>query len=212
MKIKALNEIIDANGELIGANDIPTSGPNLDSAANNTTDYNMKVGTQPYRFDFMGRMGFGLQPFYENDNSKDGDNQDDNELLKDIAKLMYDKYMEVLKHYYKHPNQLKSDYRVKSEQTFETQETKYKNVDFNLAKKVLKIVDQHLSSKDEKKNIDEGVVVEDKMMEKKSEEEMSKKTESNDIKDKKLVKIAGLISKMPDKDVDKLMTLLEKKK
>ena len=59
--------------------------------------------------------------------------------------------------------------------------------------------------------IDESKVVEDKMVDKKSEDEISKKTEDNTIKDKKITQIAGLINKLDQKDVDKLKNLLERK-
>ena len=60
-------------------------------------------------------------------------------------------------------------------------------------------------------NIDESKVVEDKMINKKSEDEISKKTDNSDIKDKKIQKVAGLINKLDKKDIDKLINLLERK-
>jgi hypothetical protein len=59
-------------------------------------------------------------------------------------------------------------------------------------------------------SVNEDNVLEDKLVDK-SEDEMSKKTEDNDIKEKKLEKIAGLISKLDQKDKDKLANLLERK-
>ena len=44
-----------------------------------------------------------------------------------------------------------------------------------------------------------------------SEDEISQKADDNDIKDKKLEKIAGLISKLDQKDKDKIANLLERK-
>ena len=209
--INELNEIIDGNGELIGANDTPSSGSDLETAANNTTDYNQRIGQQPYRYDMMGRFGFNLMPFYEGVDNK-GDN--DSPLLKDLSKLLYDKYMETLKYYYRNPNKLKQDYRIKSEETFETQSEHGKNIDLNLAKKIMKTIEPHFERaymKQEKKNVDESKVVEDKMITSKTEDEISKRGGDNEIKDKKLIKIAGLINKMPDKDVQKIINLLERK-
>lgn len=210
INIKQLNEIIDSNGELIGANNIPSSGADLETAANNTTDYNQKVGQQPYRYDMLSRFGFSLMPFMEGDESKETEIP---LVLNDLAKLMYEKYMQTLEYYYRHPNKLKSDFRVKSEETFETQPNEFKKMDVELAKKIMKTIEPHYKEKlsGETKNIDEGKVVEDKMITIKSEDEISKKGGDNDIKDSKLVKIAGLLNKMPEKDVNKLITLLERK-
>ena len=204
LTIRNLNEIIDANGELIGANTIPTSGSDLETAANNTTDYNQKVSQQPYRYDMMGRFGFTLMPFYEGVESK-GD--DDSPILTDIAKVLYEKYMAMLEYYYRNPNKLKSDFRKKSEQSDE-----FEPEDMDMAKKIMKTIEPHFEKAYNKpENISEGKVVEDKMIDKKSEDEISGKSEDRDIKDGKLVKIAGLINKMPEKDVNKLITLLERK-
>ena len=57
----------------------------------------------------------------------------------------------------------------------------------------------------------EDNVAEDKLVDKRGEDEISQKAEDNDIKDKKLEKIAGLISKLDQKDKDKIANLLERK-
>lgn len=210
MKIKEINEIIDSNGELIGANDVPTSGSDLETRANNTTDYNQKVSQQPYRYDMMGRFGFNLMPFYE---GKESVGDDDSPILNDLAKFMFERYIELLKHYYQNPNKLKSDYRIKSEETFETQSEHGKNIDMDFAKKIMKIIEPYFEKAyKDSTNIDESVVVEDKMVSKKTEDEISEKGKDNDIKDKKLIKIAGLINKMSQTDINKLTNLLERKK
>ena len=92
---KQLYEIIDSNGELIGGNAIPTSGSDLETQANNTTDYNVKVGTQPFRYDMLGRFGFTLLPFFEGKDAEDI-NPEEVPILKELAKLMYEKFMETL--------------------------------------------------------------------------------------------------------------------
>ena len=58
--------------------------------------------------------------------------------------------------------------------------------------------------------IDESIVQE-KVLEKKSEDELSSKTDSKEVREKKIEKIAGLINKLDKKDVDKLINLLERK-
>ena len=78
-KKKDLTEIIGSDGNLIGNNAIPTTGADLESQANNTTDYNAKVGVQPFRYDMLGRFGFTLMPFLEGKES-----QEQLELLKDL--------------------------------------------------------------------------------------------------------------------------------
>jgi hypothetical protein len=65
LKKKDIDEIINTNGELIGKEAIPTNGADLESQANNTTDYNAKIGQQPFRYDMLGRFGFTLMPFME---------------------------------------------------------------------------------------------------------------------------------------------------
>jgi hypothetical protein len=209
MKIREINEIIDANGELIGTNDVPMSGSNLDTAANNTTDYNQRVSQQPYRYDMMGRFGFNLMPFYE---GKESIGDDDSPILKDLAEFMYDRYMELLKHYYQNPNKLKSDYRIKSEDTFETQSEDGLKIDMDYAKKIMKLIEPHFEKAyKSSENIDESAIIEDKLVQKKSEDNMAEKGKDNDLKDKKLIKIAGLLNKLEQKDLNKIVTLLEKK-
>ena len=134
-KKRELKEIIDSNGELIGNNNIPTNDANAETQASNTTDYNAKVGTQPFRYDMLGRFGFTLMPFMEGKE----ENQGQKELLNDLAKLMYDKYMETLEYYYRNPNKLKSDFRMHTEYNFNTQPEERKKIDFDWAKRVIKI-------------------------------------------------------------------------
>jgi len=208
MKVGELREIIDGNGELIGNNDVPSSGADLETAANNTTDYNQRASQQPYRYDMMGRFGFNLMPFYEGVESV-GD--DDSPILKDLAKIMYQQYMETLEYYFRNPNKLKSDFRKKNKETFENQSENGMKIDMDLAKKIMKTLEPHFEKAYGKPDkIAEGKVVEDKMINVKTEDEISKRGEDNDIKDKKLIKIAGLINKMSQTDVNKIINLLER--
>lgn len=211
---KELYEIIDTNGELIGKDDIPKNGSDLETAANNTTDYNAKIGMQPFRYDMLGRFGFTLLPFFEGENSEDMPMQNDDEIpvLYDLAKLMYDKYMETLEYYYRNPNKLKSDFRIHSEHDFESQPDDKKKIDYDWAKKIIATIHPYFEEKD-KESMSEGVVIEDKMLDKKGEDEIAKKSEDKEVKEKQVEKIAGLINKKFDKkDIDKLINLLERKK
>jgi len=210
MKLKKseLMEIIDSNGDLIGKNDVPTSGADLETQASNTTDYNAKVGTQPFRYDLLGRFGFTLMPFMEGK-----ENQEQTELLNDLAHLAYERYMEILEYYYRNPNKLKSDFRLMSEKDFDTQPDDKKAKNFECAKKMAKIVEKHFENAfKESETIDEGTVVEDKLVDKKAEDEISNKSTDKEVQDKKLEKIAGLINKLDKKDINKLKNLLETKK
>jgi len=202
---KDLLEIIDSNGELIGTNDIPTNGSDLESQANNTTDYNAKIGAQPFRYDMLGRFGFTLMPFMEGK-----ENKGQEELINDLAKLMYDKYLETLEYYFRHPNKLKSDYRLHSKHNFNSQPDDRKQIDFNWAKRVIKIIEPHFEKAfTTPENIDESSVIEGKVVNKRDEDEIGKRSEDHDINDKKIEKIAGLINNLNKNDINKLVNILE---
>jgi len=214
MKIrkKELFEIIDSNGELIGKNDVPTIDANAETQASNTTDYNQKIGTQPYRYDMLGRFGFTLLPFFEGK-----EDQGQKELLKDLAQLMHDVRIDTLEYYYKNPNLLKPDYRKHA--AGEAHSEQCEKEDIAWAKKFIKAVEPHFEKAfkepiDETGAINEDKIAEDSVVEDKLvdkvEDELSKKGEDNDVREKKLEKIAGLISKLDQKDKDKISNLLEK--
>jgi len=206
IKKKDLHEIIDGNDDLIGRSDIPTNGSDLESQANGTTDMNVGKSTQPFRYDMLGRFGFTLMPFMEGE-----ENQQQMELLNDLAHLAYERYMEILEHYFRNPNKLKSEYRMMSEKTFDTQPEENKKKDFECARKMMKIVEKHFEDAfEEPETLDESAVVEDKMVDRK-EDEMSQKSDDRGVREKKIEKIAGLINKLEKKDIDKLITLLERK-
>jgi hypothetical protein len=215
-KKQELLEIIDSNGDLIGKNDVPSVDANADTQASNTTDYNAKVGTQPFRYDMLGRFGFTLLPFFE---GKEDEGQA--KLLQDLADLMHEKYIEVLRYYYKNPNKLKPDYRKASEGKIHTDECKTSDMEW--AKKIVKLIQPHFEKafkepidEDEISNLNEDTVVEDKVIEdkivdKKSEDEISNRSEDKEVREKKLEKIAGLIDKLDQDAKDKLKNLLERK-
>jgi len=208
IKKKDLVEIIDTNGNLIGSDGIPSVDANADTQANNTTDYNSKIGTQPFRYDMLGRFGFTLMPFMEGK-----EDQDQTEMFTDLIDLMYDRYVEIMKFYYKNPNKLKSDYRKISTDNADPQ----KEVNVEYAKKIINLIKKHFD--DSVKNIDEqyqeniaeSTMVEDKMVDKK-EDEITTKSDDNGVRIKRIEKIAGLINKLEKKDIDKLINLLENNK
>jgi len=203
-KKKDLMEIIDSNGDLIGKNDTPTSGADLETQANGTTDMNVGKGQQPFRYDMLGRFGFTMMPFMEGKES-----QEQLKLIKDLTELMHQRFVDIIGHYYRNPNKLKPDYRKESEGEGSKEHEKY---DKEYAMKIMKVVQKHFEDAfDEPKTIDEAKVVEDKIMGKRGEDEISNKSEDKEVTDKKLEKIAGLINKLDKKDIDKLKNLLEAK-
>ena len=203
MKFKKteLLEIIDSNGDLIGKSDVPTNGADLETAASNTTDYNAKVGTQPYRYDMMGRFGFTMMPF-----SEGKENQEQMALKLDLVNLMFDRYKEILKYYYKNPNLLKSDYRKLDENSDDPKQKEH----YELADKIMKTIQEHFE-KAFKETLDEAAVVEDHVFEKRTEDEISTRSKDKEISDRKLEKIADLIDKLDKESKDKLKNLLEAK-
>ena len=199
LKKKDIDEIINTNGDLIGNDDIPSTGGDLESAANHTTDYNAKVGQQPFRYDMLGRFGFTLMPFMEGEDK----NQSQAELENDIVDILKDRYLDILKYYYKNPQKLKSDYRKHITDDEISDKIIKENVIW--ANKILKIVEKHfeksLKNLDEQfqENLVESKVVEDKIV-KKVKDKMSTKSDDGEVQGAKLKKIAGLINKL---DVDK---------
>lgn len=208
LKKRQIQEIIDSNDDLIGTDDTPKNGTDLESQANNTTDYNAKVGHQPYRYDMLGRFGFTLLPFFE---GKEDSNPDD--LLDDLAKFLYEKYMETLEYYYRNPQKLKSDFRKKSKLSFEEDDSN--EIDYQMAEKILDIVKPHfegaIQELDErlKKDISEGAFIEGKMLNKKDRKGVVDKTKDKEVIDKRTKKIADLINKLDKDDVKKIKNLLE---
>lgn len=211
-KKKEIDEIIDGNGELIGSDDIPNVDANADTQAKHTSDYNAKVGTQPFRYDMLGRFGFTMMPFMEGEEK----NQGQAELENDLVDLMNERYVDILSHYYRNPKRVQSDYRKYSAGKKEDVGEEAMKYSIEYAEKILKVVEKHFSEPfknlDEqfKENLVEGKVVEDKMV-KKKEDEMSTKSDDGEVREKKIEKIAGLINKLEKHDIDKLINLLEKK-
>lgn len=196
-----INEIINSNDELIGSDAIPKNGSDLESQSNGTTDMNVSKSAQPFRYDMLGRFGFTLLPFFEGK-----ENKEQTELIQDLSTYIYDRYKKILEYYYRNPNKLKSDFRKLSNNEKVSNEI----LGSTSVKEIIKIVEKHFENAF-KTNIDESEVHEDKVVNDKTENELSKKTEDSDIKSKRIEKIAGLIGKLNKNDVDKLINLLERK-
>jgi len=208
MKIKYLNEIVDGNDDLIGADDVPTNGADLESQANNTTDYNAKVGQQPFRYDMLGRFGFTLLPFMEGEEKLQGQA----ELENDLVDLLNQRYIDILSHYFRNPQKVKPDYRKHvTDKEIDDETMKHSVI---CAEKILKVIEKHFEEPfknlDEqfRENLAEAKFFEDKMVDKKNNE-FAEKKEDGEVQDAKLKKIAGLINKL-DADKKKIIkNLLE---
>jgi len=206
MKIKKINEVIDSDNSLIGVKKTPEHGNDIESQASKTTDYNARVKAQPFRYDMLGRFGFTLFPFFE---GKEDETQKD--LIDDLAKLAYEKYLEILKHYYKNPNKLKSDYRKTHNLDFDSQPEDKKKIDYEMARRIMATIQPHIEKSLEvvQNKLDEGAVIEDRVVKEKNKKWIDQKSNDNEIGDKELKKIAGLLNKMEKDDLDKLKKLLE---
>lgn len=198
MRIKKskIEEIINGDGEMIGSEDKPEVSSDLETQADKTTDYNAKVHGQNFKNDFLGRFGFY---FYESEEGAD-------QLLRDIAMIMYDKYLETLEYYYKNPDLIGADYKEHFADDVK-KEDKIDGTDEKWANKIMDVVEPHL-----KKSINEGKVVEDKITDKKDKDKLVDKKKDNDIIDKKMKKVADLLDKLSDNEIDKLITVLEAKR
>ena len=214
MKItkKKLMEIIDKNNNLIDDEDVPESGANLETSANSTTDYNRELNTQPFKYSMLGRFGFTMLPFFE---GKGDENKEHNsKILEELSSFLFEKYKEILKFYFKNPNKIKSDYNKVLKQD-EVINEKYGT---EFAKEVLNIINPFyegaLKELDDKlkENIDESSFIEGRVLDKKEKKDFTRKKKNFEVLDKKIEKLAGLISKKLDPEiVDKLIVLLEKK-
>jgi hypothetical protein len=144
-------------------------------------------------------------PFYEGK-----EDETDTGLFDDLAKIMYDKYMETLEYYYRNPNKLKSDFRMMSEKDFNSQPEERRKIDDEWAMKIVNAIKPHVEkSFGEPKSLDETIIGE-KLVDR-TEDEISSKGEDKDVQEKKIEKIAGLINKLEKKDINKLINLLERK-
>jgi len=69
LKKHQIDEIIDDTDSIIGTDDSPTGGSNLETySGHKTTDQNAQSSHQNYRNDFVGRFGWG---FYEGEEKSD---------------------------------------------------------------------------------------------------------------------------------------------
>lgn len=196
LKKAEINEIIDDDDNIIGKNNTPEISADLETRANRTTDANVRARGQNYKNDFLGRFGFY---FYESD----ADNTNVENML---AKIMYEKYKETLNHYHENPDKLEKDWELHQSVDFDSQPEGSKEHDYEWASDILKALSPHL-----KKDLNENAVVEDKLKDKKSDKSIVSDKKTEPLKKKKLEDVAELLNKLPKAEIDKLITLLEKK-
>lgn len=196
-KIGTIDEVVDKDGNLIGYSDNPEKGGDLESQAKNTTDYNAKISRQPYRYDMLGRFGFTLFPFFE------GEDSDKNlEILNDVASLLFETFKKTVEHYYKSPNKLKPDHRKIIEDSEYTPEV-LKEIGKLLQEKIFDLI------KNNNNKIDESSVYEDVVIKEKDRKWIEKKEKDNEILDKDIKKIVGLLNKLDKKEIDELIKKLD---
>jgi len=207
-KIGRVDEIVNADNSLIGRERIPTHGTDRESDAPKTTDYNANISRQPFRYDMLGRFGFTLFPFFE---GKEDDAQ--NEVISELQEFFNEKHIETLKMYYKNPSKLKNHYRVASRENFDKLPDEIEERCKNMAIGVMELIQPHIEKALEgvEKSIDEGVVFEDTIMKEKKKKWIENKTDDNELNDKEIKKIAGLLNKMKKDDLKDLINLLETK-
>jgi hypothetical protein len=166
----------------------------------------MKMHGQRYGSDFLGRFGFY---FYEGEEKlTDVKNNMKKKLLDNIAKVMYDKYIDIVKYYIENPKKLLDDYKLHKKHDFESQPEENRQIDYEWAQKVLKTIKPFF---DEKEDINENDLIEDKLTNKTQKKTILSKKEKNDIVDKKMNHIAELITNLGKDEKNKLITLIEKR-
>lgn len=202
-KKKNIDEIIDSTNGLIGKNSVPTTGSDLETTSNKTTDQDKVIAQQPYRNDALSRFGFTLLPFFEG--KEDGD-----KIVHKLGELLYRDHKVLLKEYYKNVNKLKNDYRVMEELEYNDLPEEMKEEFMDLSIDIIELIGENIDDASKKTdNIDENEMLEDKMIDEKKEDELSQKSNDNGVMDKKIKKIAGLINKLDKKSINNIIDLLE---
>lgn len=204
LKKKQIHELLDSDGIIIGTDTQPHTGPNLETKANRTTDYNAKVHGQNYKNDFLGRFGFY---FYEGEDDKVGDS----DLKNDLAKIMYDRFVELLKYYKENPENLESDYEQHLSDG--DNEPQLNDTDYEWGEKIMQTIKPHLEDALDDESINESKVAEDRVVDKEKDARGDKIKSSKDsnieVRDKQIDKVAGVLKKLPKNQINKLIDLLE---
>jgi len=205
MKKREIYEVLDSDGNLIGQDDMPHSNPN-EISADGTTDHNAAIGHQHFAHDFLGRFGFNM--YNESEGDDEGGSTD--ELLKEIAKLNFEKFKEMIDSIYLDPNKI-GDYNKLVQKKFEDLTPEESKSDFEFAKKVVALL-QGKSKKKKEPTLTENEIskmIEDVITKHDDDKSIVKKSD-NDILDSKVKdKIKSLLSTLSDKDKSELIKHLK---
>lgn len=181
MKKREIYEILDSDGNLIGADDKPANNPN-EISADGTTDHNAAIGHQHFAHDFLGRFGF----YMYNEGEGDDNASSTDDVLNKIAREAYT--------YFEGDNDNLTPYIELS------QEIKNKYLGF--ASKVISILNEKpeksveptLSESELSKMIEDVIT-------QRTDKSLSNKKGDNDILDNKVKeKLKSLLSNLSDRD------------
>jgi len=189
MKKREIYEVLDSDGNLIGADDKPANNPN-EIGADGTTDHNAAIGHQHFAHDFLGRFGFYM--FNEGEGENTSSTED---AISTIAKEAYNYFVN----------------NGDNPTPFESIEIGMQEYYYDFAKKIIGL----LSTKPEAAPLDTTLseselskMIEDVVTSKIDKSLTSKK--DNDILDSKVKdKLKSLINNMSDRDKGELIKHLK---
>lgn len=188
MKKRDIYEVLDSDGNLIGSDDKPLNDPN-EITADGTTDHNAAIGHQHFAHDFLGRFGF----YMYNEGEGDENAQETNELLNELAKLLFDHMVEITG---KQP----IDFNSLSDQAKERCYSGAKKIIALLNSKAPKKIEPNLSESELSKMIEDVIT-------QKTDKSITQKSGDNDILDGKVkTKLKSLLNKLSDKDRNDLLS------
>lgn len=179
-----LDEILDADGNLMGKNPIaPDNSPNNITKSNKITDYNIIVGRQQFDDDFLGRFGFH---FYENTNINE------NNLMDILAEIEFEQYKRFLKFFI--DNFSKENLKIwknLAEKDFDELTKEEKKSDYYNAGIVVSKLKEYIKSKKDE------TITEEEIVNKKSDKDMVDKFfHSIDKKDDKEILLKNVKEKI----------------
>jgi len=219
---KLVNEIIDSNDNLIGSDNIPSTGSDLESAGIGTSDSNVFKGHQNYRNNYASILGFSVLEQEKNNDEK----------VIDEDKIINNDNYKALKFTQSDPNLGDIEMRILpiiSQNKVLIEKNHWLPADKN-GKRIIKtgkkffnlseyndLIKKFRSLKNvkeidiDKERYKNESLDEDKISDKKDDDKsINKKKTNNDILDKKIGNIADLLNKKFNKDqLNKLVNLLE---
>lgn len=190
---KDVHEIIDGNNDLIGGEDIPKTGSDVQTRVSGITDKNVNQSRQPFTYDMIGGLGYMMFPFFESEDENSG-------LLESIGGVIGEYNRKKIVEYFKNPNKLKLEYRNR------VNESNISSDEMLLAGTVLEIIKEKYNNK--LNEINSKQVVEEVVVDKRDDDVMNLKKDDNDILDVKAKKIVDVLSKIDTVILDKVINIL----